>query len=150
LDADKQTMHLLFVTDGVALEYPPELYARQERAELEAERWAWFLSGSGWLDIERPFDGRWTVGDRDVSLVQVAADTTGECWVGQFRTRDGYLDPEAIIFPERDSALAWVTAPLHGVIQPTEIVELPWFVAATYPIRGEDAYAIASLAKVVT
>jgi len=77
-------------------------------------------------------------------------DAAAECWVAQFRTRDGYLDPEAIIFPERESALAWVTAPLHGVIPPTEIVELPWFVAATYRIRGEEAYAIASLAKVVT
>jgi hypothetical protein len=129
-------MHVVFVTDGVALEYPPELYARKERAELEAERWAWFLSGSGWLDIERPFTGRWTIGDRDVSMVEVVADASAESWVAQFRTRDGYLDPEAIIF--------------HGVLAPTEVVELPWFIAATYRIRGEDAYAIASLAKVVT
>jgi hypothetical protein len=143
-------MYVVFVTDGVALAYPPELYARKERAELEAERWAWLISGSGWLDIERPFTGRWTIGDRDVSLVEVVADASAECWVAQFRTRDGYLDPEAIIFRERESAHAWVTAPLYGVLAPTEVVELPWFIAATYRIRGEDAYAIASLAKVVT
>ena len=82
-------------------------------------------------------------------MVEVVADASAECWVAQFRTRDGYLDPEAIIFHERESALAWVTAPLHGVLAPTEVVELPWFIAATYRIRGEDAYAIASLAKVV-
>lgn len=143
-------MYVVFVTDGVALEYPPELYARKERAELEADRWAWFLSGSGWLDIERPFTGRWTIGDRDVSMVEVVADASAECWVAQFRTRDGYLDPEAIIFHERESALAWVAAPVHGLLAPTEVVELPWFIAATYRIREEDAYAIASLAKVIT
>lgn len=143
-------MYLVFVTDGVALEYAPELYVRKERAELEGERWAWFLSGSGWLDIERPFTGRWTIGDRDVSMVEVVADASAEYWVGQFRTHDGYLDPEAVIFHERDSALAWVTAPLHGILGPIEVVELPWFVAATYRIRGEDAYTFASLAKVVT
>ena len=57
-------MYAIIVTDGVALEYPPELYETHARAQLEAERWAWILSGTGWLEVEnRSKDGGvWATG----------------------------------------------------------------------------------------
>ena len=88
-------MYAVLVTDGVALEYPPELYETEPQATFEAERWAWVLSGTGWLEVERPFDGRWRVGDRDVRLLRVA--TVGMSgrgyWVGQYWATDGVPDP---------------------------------------------------------
>ncbi len=151
MSAFQADMFALIVTDGVALEYPPELYLRRARAELEAERWAWILSGSGWLEIERPLEDRWVVGDRDVRLVPVGVEPTqaGEYWVAQYWTRDGALDPEAVVVSGREAAIEWVLQPPPGVEPPSETVDMPWFVAATYPIRGEDSYAIASLAKLI-
>lgn len=142
-------MFVVIVTDRVALEYPPELYDSHSRASLEAERWAWILSGTGWLDIDRPFDGRWRVGDRDVRLVPVRLEgrAAGQSWIGQYWTEDGVPDPEALVLSDRDDAIAWVREPPHGSDPAIETIEMAWCVSATYRFGGEEAYAIASLAK---
>ena len=145
----RRDMYTIIVTDGVAIEYPPELYDSHARAQLEAERWAWILSGTGWLEVQRPFEGRWRVGDRDVRLLPVTLDreAKGELWVAQYWTEDGIPDPEAVVLSDRDEALAWVREPPRGADPAVETTEMPWFVSATYRFSGEKAYAIASLAK---
>lgn len=146
--------HELFaviVTEGVALEYPPELYETRSQATLEAERWAWILSGTGWLEVERPFDGRWTVGERDVRLLRVVADRESRdgYWIGQYWTKDGVPDPEALMLGSRDEAQNWVMESPPGADSAIETIEMPWFLSATYRFGEEEAYAVASLAKFV-
>ena len=144
-------MYVLVVTDGVAPEYPPELYVSRARAELEAERWAWILSGTGWLDVKRPFGGRWVVGDRDVRMVQVSVpfDSLSDIWIAQFWSEDGVPDPEALALGSREEALAWVLEPPWGAEAEIDRVEEPWFVSGTYRLGSEEAYAVASLAKYI-
>jgi hypothetical protein len=142
---------VLFVTDGTIIAYPPELYRNRERAELEAERWAWFLSGEGVLDIQRPFDGRLIVGDRDVRLIQVESSMAiDNPWVGTHWTRDGYPDPEAIVLLGEEEAREWVRERPQDGAQPSHVFETPWFEVAVFQVRGEEEYAVAHLAKVIT
>jgi hypothetical protein len=144
-------LYAVNVTDGVAPEYPPELYDSLQRATLEAERWAWILSGTGWLDVERPVEGRWVIGDREVRLVpvQTEAPATNELWIGQFWQKDEEPDPEALVLESRDDAISWVAeGPIRAPV--IETTEKPWFVSATYRLGGEEAHAIASLAKHVS
>jgi hypothetical protein len=145
-------MYVVIVTDGVALEYPPELYNSRPRATLEAERWAWILSGTGWLEVDRPFDGRWRVGGRDVRLLRVVTDGKRDSahWIGQYWTADGMPDPEALLLGSRTDALTWVLEPPIGAGPAIETVDKPWFVSATYRFGDEEAYAVASLAKCIT
>ena len=83
--------YVVLITDGTIVEYPPEIYVSEERAQLEAERWAWVLSGGGWADVLSPFPGRWEVGERDVRLVEVSGlDPNPATWVGTYWTEDGY------------------------------------------------------------
>jgi hypothetical protein len=141
---------VLLVTEGTVISYPPEIYRSHRRAALEAERWAWLLSGEGILDVARPFEGRWIVADRDVRLIRAAADDVGESpWVGTYWTRHGYPDPEALILHGERDARTWVREPPAGGLDPPLIFGAPWFTAAVYVVRGEEEYAVAHLAKVV-
>ena len=142
----------LLVTGGTVIEYPPELYADRARAVQEAERWAWVLSGAGWSEIEQPFPGRWQVGERDVRLVYVEPailTCDGHWWVGTFWDRSGNPDPEALVFHGKDAAREWVLEP-PGSSPAIETQDLEWFVSATYVRGGEEEYAVAHLAKVVS
>jgi hypothetical protein len=100
----------------------------------------------GWIPIEELSDDRWTVGDRDVRLVRV--DGEGG-WVGTFWTWDGYPDPEATLLQDRKNAKAWVTAPIHDVLNPIAVEESDWMIVATFDRGGEEAYAVAHLLKLV-
>jgi hypothetical protein len=135
---------VILVTDGTVIEYAPEAYETAEQARDEARRWAWILSGMGWLPIEEPANDRWVVGDRDVRLVQ--ADGEGD-WVGTFWTWDGYPDPEARLLGDRTAARAWATAPLHEVLAPVAVEENDWMIVATFDRNGEEAYAVAHRLK---
>jgi hypothetical protein len=137
---------VILVTDGTVIEYPPEAYASAEAARSEAQRWAWIISGMGWLPIEESAEDRWTVGDRDVRLVR--AEGEGE-WVGTFWTWDGFPDPEATLLRDRTAARAWVTAPLHDVLAPVAVEENEWMIVATFDRKEEEAYAVAHLLKPV-
>lgn len=130
---------VILITDGTVIEYPPEAYETAKQARSEAQRWAWIISGMGWLPIEQPADDRWLVGDRDVRLVHANGD--GD-WVGTFWTWDGYPDPEAILLRDRLDARAWVTAPIHG-LEPISVEENEWMVVATFERKDEEAYAVA-------
>jgi hypothetical protein len=130
---------VLLVTDGVVIEYAPEAYPSREAANDEARRWAWILSGMGWLPIEQPFPDRWTAGDRDVRLVEASGQ--GD-WVGTFWTWDGYPDPEAVVLTDREEARSWVSAPLHDLLEPSRVEENEWSMVATFERRGEEAYAV--------
>jgi hypothetical protein len=151
-DTSSLPMWALIVTGGTVIEYPPELYADRARAVQEAERWAWVLSGAGWAEIERPFTGRWEVGEHDVRLVEAESTMPvgyGQRWVGTFWDRSGSPDPEAIVFDSRNAAREWVLEP-PGFDPPIQTQELDWFVSATYLRGGEEEYAVAHLAKVVS
>jgi hypothetical protein len=142
---------VVLVTDGTVIEYPPEVYHSRERALLEAERWAWLLSGEGALDIERPFEGRWQVRDRDVRLVEVErhGGLVGLPWVGTYWTRSGPPDPEALLLDGEADARAWVRQPPSPGLDAPQTFDTPWLTVAIYVIRGEEEYAVAHLAKVV-
>lgn len=141
---------VLLVTDGLVIEFAPEVYRDEHVAERESERWAWVLAQGSEARLERPFERRWQIGDHWVRLVpaQLLEDETSETWVGTYWTRDGYPDPEAELFTTRQSARDWVVTPAPGRL-PSELHETAWFFAATYRIRGEEEYAVAHLAKVV-
>ena len=134
---------VILVTDGSVIEYPPEAYETAEQARSEGQRWAWIISGMGWLPIEEPADDRWVVADRDVRLVH--ADGKGD-WVGTFWTWDGYPDPEATLLGGRTEARAWVTAPIRG-LEPNSVEENEWMIAATFERKEEEAYAVAHRLK---
>lgn len=142
---------VLLVTDGTVIAYPPEVYRSRRRAELEAERWAWILSGEGVLDIERPFEGRWRVADRDVRLIGVGSVGVfgNPPWIGTYWTRDGYPDPEAVVLDGVSDARAWVREPASPGLDPPRTFGTPWFTAAVYVVHGEEEHAVAQLAKVV-
>ena len=93
---------VLLVTEGLIIRYPPEIYHERAAAEREGERWAWILSTESSAPIERPFDGRWQVGEHWVRLVDahVYEETSDEIWVGTYWTRDGGLRPRGGIVHE--------------------------------------------------
>lgn len=151
VETNLRPMWALLVTGGTVIEYPPELYADLARAVLEAERWAWVLSGAGWSEIERPFPGRWEVGERGVRLIEAELTMPvgyGQRWVGTFWDRSGNPDPEAIVFDSKNAAREWVLES-PGSSPAIETQELDWFVSATYVRGGEEEYAVAHLAKIV-
>ena len=135
---------VILITDGTVIEYPPEAYETAEQARSEAQRWAWVISGMGWLPIEETAADRWLVGDRDVRLVHV--DGEGE-WVGTFWTWDGYPDPEATLLRQRSEARSWVTAPVLGVLEPISVEENDWMIVATFERKEEEVYAVAHRLK---
>ena len=146
----KRTAWALVITEGVVTLYPPELYLRLQRAVLEAERWAWILSGNGLMEVSRLSHDRWEVDERDVRLVEVAMEVGElEPWVGTFWTKDGYPDPEAAVFRSREEAREWAVAPI-GELTPALVDESAWFIAATFLERYSESYAVAHLAKVVS
>jgi hypothetical protein len=144
---DEPSRWVLLVTDGTIIEYPPEVYVSEKLAQLEAERWAWLLSGGGWGEIVRPFEGRWEVGDKWIRLVQsIVEHESEEVWVGTYWGRDGSPDPEAELFATRDTAREWALDPVPGAIS-VDVYERPWFIGATYLVRGEEEYAVVHRAK---
>ena len=142
---------VVLVTDGTVIAYPPEIYRQRSRAVLESERWAWVLAGEGMLKIERPFDDRWSVADRDVRLVEVDWRASIDVpWIGTYWTRDGAPDPEAVVLEDEVDARAWVReSPRPGLVEP-QTFDNAWFSVAAYTVRGEEEYAVAHLAKVVS
>jgi hypothetical protein len=143
---------VLLVTGGTVIEYPPELYASSERAREEAERWAWVLSGGGWAPVDQPFEGRWTIADKDVRLVPVEPTGTSfpEPWIGTFWTEDGYPDPEAVVLDGRDAAADWVSeAPPGGEVS-TARPALPWLLTVTHRRGDDESYSVVHRAKVLS
>jgi hypothetical protein len=135
---------VILITDGTVIEYPPEAYESAEQARSEAQRWAWIVSGMGWLAIEESADNRWLVGDREVRVVRADGDGA---WVGTFWTWDGYPDPEATLLINRAQARTWVTCSLHNALKPSLVEENEWMIVATYDRGGEEAYAVAHRLK---
>lgn len=141
---------VLLVTEGLVIRYPPEIYHELAVAEREGERWSWLLSIESRTPVERPFEGRWQVGDHWVRLVEadLFEDTAEEIWVGTYWTRDGVPDPEAELFTSREEARGWVIRPMPGRVLHA-LHELPWSVSTAFQIRDEQEEASAHLAKVV-
>jgi hypothetical protein len=140
---------VVLVTDGTVIEFAPELYRARETARREGRRWSWLLSAGSDIEVVEVDEDRIEVGIRDVRIVQV--DVPGgarEPWIGTFWSSDGYPDPEAVVLVDRQDAEQWATSPLHG-LPPTSVSRSQWHVTATFVVRGEEAYAVAHLAKVV-
>ena len=137
----------MLVTDGTVIEYRPEVYVSEELAALEAERWAWILSGGGWREIDRPFEGRWQVGDKSIRLVRsFVQDQHEQVWVGTYWGRSGVPEPEAELFSQRDGARAWALDPLPGAMT-VDVHETPWYCGVTYLVRGAEEYAVVHRGK---
>ncbi len=142
---------VVLVTDGALISYPPEIYRSLSRASLEAERWAWLSSGEGLVEVDRPFDGRWSVGERDVRLVEVGRlGALVTPWVGTYWTQHGAPDPEAIILDGEIDARAWVREPPSAGLDEPRTFDTSWSSVAIYIVHGEEEYAVAHLAKVIS
>jgi hypothetical protein len=130
--------------------YPAEVYSDATVAQREGERWARTLSEGGQLQVDRPFPGRWEIGELWVRLVETEIhEQSSEIWVGTHWTRDGYPEPEAAIFANRAQATDWaVTPPAEGLL--SEVNTGPWLVAARFGVRGEEEDSVVQLAKVVS
>ena len=140
---------VLLVTDGFTVELPPELYRNRDRAEREGDRWAHLLSVRTGNAIERPFEGRWEIGDHWVRLVDsFLPEEWPEVWVGTYWGRDGSPEPEAALFTAVADARAWALEPAPGRLA-YETHETPWSIAVTYKVRGGDEEAEVHLGKVV-
>jgi hypothetical protein len=141
---------VVLVTDGLTLAFPPEVYRLPHQAEGEAERWAWLLSQGRRDAIERPFEGRWEIGDHWVRLLHLQGidDDASEVWIGTYWTRDGYPDPEAEPFSDHDEAREWALQPAAGRVL-AEVRETPWSTAATFQVRDDEEYAVVHRAKVI-
>jgi hypothetical protein len=139
---------VVLVTEGTTVAYPPEIYSTLGRAVMESERWAWILGSDGAV-VERPFDGRWRTGDFDIRLVEVDWIGVFEAWIGTYWDRDGNPDPEAVLLSDREDARSWVEVSPRVGVNPVDVIEQPWELAATYVVRGEATYATAQLAKCI-
>jgi hypothetical protein len=141
---------VLLVTDGFTVEYPPELYRQRDDAEREAERWARVLSRAHREDIDRPFEGRWQIGDRWIRVTYSFLTEGGsQIWVGTYWGQDGSPEPEAALFADAAEAREWALEGPAGAV-PVESHETPWSVAATYRVRGGEEEAEVHRAKVLT
>jgi hypothetical protein len=140
---------VLLVTEGMVIRFAPELYTEKSIGAREAERWAWTLARDAQVRVERPFGGRWEVGECSVRLVETPLEEEpADPWVGTYWTRDGYPEPEAIILPSADAARDWVfTSPPGRRL--ADVIETPWLLAVTYEVRGGKEEAVVQLAKVV-
>lgn len=140
---------VLLVTDGFTVEYPPEVYADEQTAESESERWSWLLARENRATIERPFPGRWEIGDHWVRLIPVRTDEgIEEMWVGTYWTWHGFPDPEAELFANAEAAKEWALTPPPGGIV-VEVLRNPWMVGASYRVRDGQEEAVAHRAKVI-
>jgi hypothetical protein len=140
---------VLLVTDGFTVEFPPEVYVDERTAESESERWSRLLARDGHASIERPFPGRWEIGDHWVRLNPVRTDElVEEMWVGTYWTRHGYPDPEAELFENPEAAREWaLTPPAGGLV--LEVIQNPWMVGASYRVGDGQEEAVAHRAKVI-
>jgi len=148
MDSIAERAWVVLVTRGATVDCPPEIYRSMGRAVFEAERWASTLS-SGDVEVERPFDGRWRVGEHDVRLVEIDWMVVDAPWVGTFWDRSGNPDPEALLLQDRQDALAWVMRPPMPGLEPHAVVQEPWRVSATHLVRDEEVSSDAQLAKLV-
>lgn len=149
-DRSEPIRWVLLVTEGLSMAFPAEVYSDERVAEREAERWAWRLSGGGRTQVERPFAGRWEVGDFWIRLVLAFLyEEESEIWVGTHWTRYGDPEPEAELFADRSDARAWAITPPPGAVV-SEIHETPWSVSATFKVHGTNAASVVQLGKVVS
>ena len=140
---------VLMITEGTVLAFPPEIYETDNHAMREAARWRQTVSKPG-HGLPDPDDGPpWDVGDFMVRLIKlsVAPVDFDDSWVASYWTTDGYPDPEAVLLADRAAALEWVMEPPAGFGPPIETFQSELFVASTYLDRGEEAYAVAHVAK---
>jgi hypothetical protein len=140
---------VLLVTDGCTVEYPPEVYVDERLAESEAERWSRLLATDGQARIERPFPGRWEIGDHWVRLIPVRTEEgMEEMWVGTYWTWHGFPEPEAELFASAEAAREWALTPPPGGLV-VEVLQNPWMVGASYRVRDGQEEAVAHRAKVI-
>ncbi len=111
------------VTDDMTTAYPPELYRDREHAELEGERWAHLLSAISGEPVERPFEGRWEIGDRWSGCVLVPSRGGVRDLVGTHGAEMSSPEPEAALFADAAEARTWALEPTHRAI-PFESHEL--------------------------
>jgi len=140
---------VLLVTDGLGVEFPPELYRDHDDAEREAERWARVLSARSGMSVQRPFQDRWEIGDEWIRLVPSFLPEDGsEIWVGSYWTRDGSPEPEAELFADGNEAIAWVREPSAGavLVEAHDAAGLAW---ARYRVRGGEEEAEVHRAKIL-
>ena len=141
---------VLLVTDGLTIEFPPELYREHDDAAREAERWARVLSTRSGARFERPFQDRWQVGDEWIRLTpSFLAEDGLEIWVGTYWTRDGSPEPEAELFADGNEARSWVRGPAAGA-DLAESHDTAWSAAARYRVRGGEEEAEVHRAKILT
>lgn len=141
---------VLLITDGLTVEFPPELYRDHDDAEREAEHWARVLSARSRASVERPFPDRWEVGDEWIRLVSSFLPEEGtEMWVGTYWTRDGSPEPEAELFPNGTEAVTWVRETPEGAIL-IESHDSAWSAWAKYRVRGGEEEAEVHRAKIVS
>lgn len=148
IHASNDRAWVVLVTEGVSVSHPPEIYASLARAVLESERWASIISSSG-HEVERPFDGRWRIGDFDVRVVEIDWFPVDSPWIGTFWDRTGNPDPEAVLLDGRHDALSWVREPIASSAASPAVDEAPWSLSGSTVLRGEEVHAVAQLAKVV-
>ena len=140
---------VLVVTDGLTIEFPPELYRDHDAAHSEGERWARALSRRSRSPIERPFEDRWQVGDEWIRLTHSFLPEEGsEIWAITYWTRDGYPEPEAELITDAAEARAWVLEARAGAVL-LESHDTPWSATAGFQVRGGEEEAEAHRCKVV-
>jgi hypothetical protein len=148
---DHMQVWLLIVTDGLAIEFPPEIYLSEREANRGGEFWSWVLSGPDRSEVDLPFPGRWQVGFRDIRLSTCEVDDLDVgvgWWAGIHWTSHGFPDPEGVVLRGRDDARAWCIAPLDGD-PPDSVRESDWMIEAEFPGHDVPETSVVARAKVV-
>lgn len=143
---------VLLVTDGQAIEFPPELYRSPSLAHAEAEHWAWFLSSPGGFAARRPFADRWEVGIRDIRVIELSAQAhieTNDAWVGTHWTRHGYAEPEGVFLESRQVARDWVESPPASDPASGVLHEGEWMISCSFGTGDREEQSVAHRLKVM-
>jgi predicted dehydrogenase len=129
----------------------PEVYEDLQRAELEAQRWAWTIGGSTIPSLEVELSRGVLVGDHMIRAIEHHAEDWPFSWLGTYWTIEGLPDPPAISFEGEDEARTWAMSPIAGA-QPIAVISTPWSVRAVFAIQssGAEEIAEAHLVKVVS
>ena len=101
---------IVVVFEGRRLRFAPELYPTQLRAEREAYRWGWFLSGGDQSKVQIVAEHHWKVGRTHIFLIashvwELLPDA--ELWAGVSWGEDRQLRSSGV-FLGKYHAMSWL------------------------------------------
>ncbi|MEO8424954.1 MAG: hypothetical protein ABI595_13720 [Actinomycetota bacterium] len=136
------------VMESTALRFAPEVYPTQGRASKEAYRWRWFLSRGDESKVVEVAENHWRIGRTHVHLGTAGLSRLPDdaaIWVG-LQTKGPSYDAGFALFPDRNSARAWVTS--GSTYMKRRSREHALFTSAEYGSENVDLWVAAYAGKI--